>query len=178
MKKVILITTISFVFSLTAFGQNPKDKLGLGFSVNQFQNDFGIGLNVISPYFVNSSIAATISVNLQWLQHSNQNTTTWTPYQNIQIGIQGRSFIIDDKIFIYGEGGLITILPNNVFSSKNYVLGGYGAFGFGFKIKPNYGFFIELGGVGTGATADKVKASPIYYNGFLIKVGYAVHLKI
>jgi hypothetical protein len=33
-------------------------------------------------------------------------------------------------------------------------------------------YFIELGGVGTGANADKVTGNPIYSNGFLISVGF------
>ena len=37
-------------------------------------------------------------------------------------------------------------------------------------------YFIELGGVGTGAKADKIAFKPIYSNGFLIDVGFRVCL--
>ena len=33
-------------------------------------------------------------------------------------------------------------------------------------------YFIEIGGVGSGATADKVVGNPIYANGLMINVGY------
>ncbi len=36
----------------------------------------------------------------------------------------------------------------------------------------NPSYFIELGGIGTGAIANKLSSNPIYSNGFLISVGY------
>ena len=38
-------------------------------------------------------------------------------------------------------------------------------------------YFIEIGGVGTGATEDKIVLQPIYSNGFLISSGFRMHLK-
>ena len=66
------------------------------------------------------------------------------------------------------------ILPNSDFSSKSLVLGGYGLFGFEFKIAPRFAYFIELGAVGTGATADKIESKPVYSNGFLTNVGLKI----
>jgi len=54
------------------------------------------------------------------------------------------------------------------------VLGGYGLFGFEFKIAPRFAYFIELGAVGTGATADKIESKPVYSNGFLTSVGLKI----
>jgi hypothetical protein len=38
-------------------------------------------------------------------------------------------------------------------------------------------YFIELGGIGVGANADKVPGKPIYSNGFLISVGVRGYIK-
>ena len=37
-------------------------------------------------------------------------------------------------------------------------------------------YFIEMGGVGTGAIAEKSIGKPIYSNGFLLSVGLRVNL--
>ena len=60
---------------------------------------------------------------------------------------------------------------------KDFVLGGYGLLGFEFYPHRKGCYFIELGGVGTGATADKIPSSPIYSNGFLISTGIRFHLR-
>ena len=68
----------------------------------------------------------------------------------------------------------MTILPNSDFSNKSSEFGGYGVFGFEFKSRPIFGYYIELGGVGTGAIADELATNPIYSNGFLTKVGLRI----
>lgn len=113
---------------------------------------------------------------MQWHQHPENNTTSWSPYGNIQLGIRSRHAIIEDKIFIYGEGGGTLLLPNSDFSSYNTVKGGYGLFGFEFKANPTFGYFIELGGMGTGAKADRLPSKPIYSNGFTSTVGFRINL--
>lgn len=171
-KLLLLIFFASLTNSLTA--QSEKNTVGIGFHVNQIQNDFGIGVDFVSPYFANSIVAITAGGSFKWLQHSTGTSSTWSFYQNAQIGIRSRNYIIEDKIFIYGEGGGILLIPNTVFSSEDYRTGGYGLFGFEFRASSAIGFYFELGGVGTGARADKVANSPIYSNGFLTKVGFRI----
>lgn len=172
MKNTLLLLSTFFLTFLSLNAQTDKNSISFGFAANQTQNDFGIGVDIISPYFANSIVAIKVGANLKFLQHSTATSTTWSPYQNIQLGIRSRNFIIEDKIFIYGEGGGIVLLPNTKFSSQNSNFGGYGLFGFEFRTNEKVGFFVELGGVGTGARADKIALSPIYSNGFLTNVGF------
>ena len=37
-------------------------------------------------------------------------------------------------------------------------------------------YFIEIGGIGTGATADKVANKPIYSNGLMLSTGFRIYL--
>ena len=171
-KTLVLALFIMLTTQVTA--QTSPNKLEIGFNLSQYQKDFGLGLHLISPYFIKSTIAIKVGANIQWLEYINGTETTWATYQNFQLGIRGRSVIVSDKIFIYGEGGFITILPNSNFSSESSVFGGYGLFGFEFKPSPKFAYFIELGGVGTGATADKIAGKPIYSNGFLTNVGFRI----
>ncbi len=154
--------------------QTKSNKTEIGFNISQYQKDFGIGLHVISPYFFRKMVAIKVGTNMQWFENSNGTETTWTTYQNIQIGMRGRSTPVTHHISVYGEGGVFIILPNSDFSSQSSVVGGYGLFGFEFRIVPGFAYFIELGGVGTGATADKIASKPIYSTGFLTNIGLKI----
>ena len=157
-------------------GVTNLNRSEIGFSICQYQKDFGISLHWISPYFMWKSLAIKAGVNLLWFENFNGTETTFTPYQNIQVGMRGRSALVSHNISIYGEGGILIILPNSDFSSETTVFGGFGVFGFEFRIMPRFAYFIELGGVGTGATADKIAGKPIYSNGFLTNVGLKIGL--
>lgn len=172
MKKSLLVVGIMVFFFNFSFSQE-KNKLNVGFHLSQFQKDFGIGVHVISPYMFNKVFAIKLGGNLQWLEHLNDDGhTTWTTYQNLQLGFRGKQDVIKDRLFLYGEGGLLLLLPNSKFSSNKFDFGGYGLFGFEFISLTNFvGYFIEMGGVGTGARADKVANQLIYSNGFLINTG-------
>ena len=172
--KTLLVLLALFLITLNLKGQDQTNKLELGFSINQFQKDFGLGIHLISPYFLHSKVAVRAGANLQWFEYFDGTETTWTPYQSIQLGLRSRSSIIENKIFIYGEGGVICLFPSNDFSGNSTDFGGYGLFGFEFKASQGFGYFIELGGVGTGARADQVVSKPIFSNGFMMAVGLRV----
>lgn len=172
--RIRMLVVILCILTTSLMAQTKSNNVGFGFNISQVQNDFGIGLDIISPYFAKSKIAVRVGGNFKWLEHLENEITTWTPYQNIQIGIRGRQFIVEDKLNIYGEGGSMIIFPNNEFSSENTIAGGYGLFGFEFKPSEKFGFYLELGGVGTGAIADKLATKPIYSNGFISTVGFRI----
>lgn len=173
-KRVMLFIAIFAAFTLNVTGQNQPNKFELGLNINQFQRDFGVGVHLISPYFLYSKVAVRAGANFQWLEYYNGTETTWTPYQNFQLGLRARNPIIENKLFIYSEGGILIILPHDDFSSKSTEFGGYGLFGFEFKPSSRIAYFLELGGVGTGAKADELPTQPIYSNGFLINVGFRI----
>lgn len=161
--------------SLNSMAQEAKLGTGFsaGFNLSQYQRDFGLGLNLTSPFIVHDHIAARVRANVMWNEHADeQGSSTWTPYSNFSLGIVGVSGQISNFMRLYGEGGVIMLNPSNSFSTADYELGGYGLFGFEFFLHPKSNYFLELGGVGTGAHADKVEGSPIYSNGFMVNVGF------
>ena len=164
------------MLSIQITAQTKTNKMEIGFNLSQYQKDFGFGVHILSPYFAKSKVAIKLGANFQLLKHFNGTETTWTPYQNVQLGIRGRDAIVEDKIFIYGEGGIVTIFTNSKFSSNSTGFGGYGLCGFEFKQTLKFAYFIEFGGIGTGATADKIISKPIYSNGFLTNVGFRIGL--
>jgi len=170
-RSFIIILFILFSFSMKAQNLN---KTSLGFQINQHQKDFGVGLHLVTPYFANQRAAITISGNAQWLEHITDDEWTWSPYGHVKLGFRARQFIIEDKIFVYGEGGPLLLIPNTEFSSKKSPAGGYGLFGFEFDTGCLVSFYLELGAMGTGAKADKLTANPIYSNGFTSSAGLRI----
>ena len=178
MKKLILISLLAFLSFGVTVGQNEQisHKFGVGFQLNQYQKDFGLGINITSPYFAGHNVALRLRGNYMFFEHVNNGETIWTPYSNISLGILGGS-IVGDFMRLYGEGGIVCILPSSEFSSESFVIGGYGIFGFEFYIIENLNYFIEMGGIGTGAKADKVTNKPIYSSGFMISTGIRMQLR-
>ncbi|WP_439132332.1 hypothetical protein [Polaribacter sp.] len=179
MKNIILVLFPLILIGGIATGTCAQERKeinsnwGLGFHLKQNQRDFGLGVNFTSPFFAQKQVALRVRANLLFNEHlKNVNTTTWTPYSSMSLGVLGVAGNIGEFIRLYGEGGVTMLLPSNKFSSESTVFGGYGLFGFEFFMDKSSNYFIEIGGVGTGATADKVVGNPIYANGLLIHVGF------
>ena len=174
------ISTLSFIVFLSFHLLSQENKrpngFSFGFQLNEFQNDFGIGVNVASPAFLYGKVAVKLRGNLMFHQHPENDETTWTPYSNFTFGLVSGRTEISKAVRLYGEGGVIGLLPSSDFSSEDFEFGGYGLFGFEFFINNNNIYFIEIGGVGTGATADKIPSQPIYSNGLLLSAGFRVQL--
>lgn len=174
MKIRTLIVLILLVYSLSSSAQAPK-QFRIGFQINRFQNDFGMGIHVHSPSIMNLNLV--LKGNLNYLDHLDKKAENhlWSPYGLYQLGVKSNSFIAS-KINLYGEGGFVTIHENQVFSTNTLSFGGYGLFGFEFYFTEGSGrnacYFIELGGNGVNGIAEKLAGKPIYANGFLISVGF------
>ncbi|MEA3317871.1 MAG: hypothetical protein U9R54_07930 [Bacteroidota bacterium] len=180
MKYLLLVVMLFAFFSAKTQNnenfENRSSYFSYGFSIKQYQNDFGLGLNVTTPYFWNNRMAVRLKTSYLWYEHIPLNDTeyVWSGYQNIQFGLIGIGGMIGTSIRLYGEGGIVGIFPNSAFSDKDFVFGGYGLFGFEFYTyekdirTPSY--YIEIGSIGS-ASADKLQANPVYSNGLTISAG-------
>ena len=179
MKQITLsiIALVAFITTVNA-QENPINKgWGFGFQLNQYQRDFGMGLTATSPFFVHDAIALRARGNFMFYEHPENGTTKWTAYSNVSLGVVGVAGYIGNFMRLYGEGGVIALFPSDDFSSESFQIGGYGLFGFEFFMTHMTNYFVEIGGVGTGAVADKVENEPIYSNGLLISTGFRIQLK-
>lgn len=123
-------------FSLWSQETGISNNIGIGFHLSQYQNDFGIGVNVASPSFLNNTLAIRLRGNFIWHEHlDDMSETSWTPYSNLSLGIVGIAGEIGDFIRLYGEGGVIMLFPSSDFSSTSTEFGGFGLFGFEFYFK-------------------------------------------
>lgn len=180
MKTFSIILTL-LTFNSFAYAQEKENAhnngLGIGFNVIQIQKDFGLGLNVISPYFFQKKMAIRVKGNIMFNENIQNSIVEWTPYSNISVGFVGVGGMISERIRLYGEGGMIGLIPSKELSDENFVVGGYGHIGVEFFVSNSFNYYIEIGGVGTGARSEKIINKPIYSNGILIGTGIRVFLK-
>ena len=177
MKKSKIVIMLIIFISLSASAQEKqKENPSFGFQLNQFQNDFGLGVNLSSASFLKNSITVRLRLNAMFYEYVSEDLKTeWEPYGNIMLGFSS-SHHISEAVALYGEGGVIGVLPSNKFSDSDFVIGGYGLFGFEFYFADEFCYFFEAGAVGIGATADKIPTEPIYSNGFVMSVGWKLKL--
>ncbi len=175
MQKIIILFILFSGVTMSATAQEEKlgKKMALGFQLGQYQRDFSLGVNITSPHFMYDRLAIRARANYVWNEHLDTNgEMTWTSYSNVSVGVLSVAKEIGGFLRLYGEGGVLFLFPSTEFSSENLNVGGYGLFGFAFFMDPHANYFIEIGGVGSGAIADKVPGKPIYSNGLLINVGF------
>ncbi|AEJ20393.1 hypothetical protein [Gracilinema caldarium] len=141
--------------------------VSLGFSVQEWEDDLGMGLGLTSPWFLYEKAAIRVSGNVLF-KTDNQ----WKPYYAIRTGLIGGSFMQSADIRLYGEGGFLFLFPDTSFDSASFRLGGYGHFGFEFFLSTTPGsgsYFIE---VGSNAIDAKSLAGNHYLNGFATTCGF------
>lgn len=174
--KLTLVCLLLILQKTHAEEPTLKNGFQIGFQLSQNQNDFGFGLNITSPLLAHQSLGFRLKSNMMFYEHVDSGAYTWSPYTNVSVGIIGIGGHIANRIRLYGEGGFLLIFPSPAFSSETTNFGGYGNFGFEFFMTNSFNYFIEIGGIGSGATADKVAFSPIYSNGLSINVGFRITL--
>ncbi len=178
MQKLLLAGLLAVAAASPAFAQaEPENEsASVGYELDRFQNEFGVGINATTPYFLNGSLAVQVAAVHAWYSGIVGTDETWVGYNTYKLGVVG-SHRVTTHVRTYGVGGIALVAPNKDVSRKKTVSGGYGGFGFEFLNNPNLTYFIELGGIGTGLRADKLPGKPIYSNGFLETVGMRVYFQ-
>ena len=157
----------------TSASHMSASRISLSFSLQEWSNEFGIGLQITSPWFLHEKVAARLGGFVLWKHDVN-----WATFYALRLGLIGANFMANSDIRLYGEGGFLFLFPNSSFDSDLFAFGGYGHFGFEFflpmvNIPASSSYFIELGSNGTGA---KTNSGQSYLNGFSISTGLRVYL--
>jgi len=161
----LLVTAPVFANPETA-PKNCTGTISPGISVQEWKDDFGIGFNLTSPWFLFEKAAIRVSGNILFKADAQ-----WKPYYAIRTGLIGGSFMQSADIRLYGEGGFLFLFPDASFDTTSFRFGGYGNFGFEFFLSTTPGsgsYFIELGSNGIGATT---LSGNYYLNGFALTTG-------
>lgn len=176
------IVGLLLIASMQLLGQETKPSktkysgFDVGFQLNEFSKDFGLGITVSSPRLLRESVQFRLRANTMYFEYVVNNETNWEPYYNLMLGSSSSTARISKNVGLFGEGGVILVFPSNKLSSSEAELGGYGIFGFEFYFTDGFTYFIEMGGIGIDAVADRVANRPIYSNGFLKSVGFKIKL--
>ncbi len=181
-----LLISIGLVSSVPAETQEQKaeeteiparsSRMAIGFSLETIQDDFGLELGVTTPYFAGEKMALRLRGGVAWANGIPDGKTKedWLLYTPIRIAFVGSWAFAANKVRLYSEGGSLAILSIQDVSSDTFSgIGGYGLFGFEFFASDHVPvtYFIEGGGMGTSAKADKMIADPSLANGFFASVG-------
>ena len=152
--------------------------LSLGGGLARYQDEFGFGVAVTSSYFAGRSMAIRLSGDLCYLDAVLDAESTWTRFWLLRAGLRSVAGMAGRTCRLYGEGGVAVALPSDRFSDDT-ALGGYGAFGFEFfpgdPSTTPVSYYVEMGGIGLGARAEKLPAKPGYANGFLLSAGFRLY---
>lgn len=176
MAGVLFCLSVSFAdISADDTKENPRaEKLALGFDLNEFHSDFGMGLSITSPWFAKGYMAVRAHGNAAIHEGLPQNETEFNsmPYQSARLGMVISVGKPGNYTRFYSEAGMIALFPSKEFSD-DAGFGGYGLFGFEFftRDKSPVTYFIQAGGVGSSGNADKLQGKPGWGNGFLTEVG-------
>jgi len=157
----------------TSASHMSASRISLSFSLQEWGNEFGTGFQITSPWFWHEKTAVRLGGSVLWKQDAN-----WATFYALRLGLVGATFMRNEDIRLYGEGGFLFLFPAASFDSDPFAFGGYGHFGFEFFMPKaiaslSSSYFIELGTNGVGAKTDSGQS---YLNGFSASTGLRVYL--
>jgi hypothetical protein len=177
MRRIVLFLSVSPIILLflpgTAYGQRI---LGIGIGMNQAVSDYGMGINLTSP-LIARSVQFRLSANIQGLQGvpAGADRARLFGYENIRLGVIGKPKYVADRVIIYGEGGPGVLINNARVTTKKMNLLGYGVIGGEYLLRGKLWMYLEGGGIGSGAEADKLVGKPMYATGLFFGMGLRLH---
>lgn len=178
--KYFILFLLFSAFSTHVFAQkkelNYRTGWIIGYQLNEFGDDFGVGLTLLSPQMY-KRFHINVSYDYQYLRYQTIIEEDWKPYQQLRLGFITKSPLIKGKLDVYGGGGLLVgFLPNSMDSEK-VRFGGSGTFGFSLYWYEGFTYFFEMGGTGGLGSASKLNGKPLIGNGLYKSVGFRVHFK-
>jgi hypothetical protein len=160
-----------------------REGWSVGYRMHRAQDDFGIGGAFASPLFAHSSLRLTLGGAIAWSPHDTTESgdQAWASYGEGHLVVEGGMRAPGSPVRLYGFGGPMVLLLPSRMSDDRIAIGGLGGFGFEYYFlhagsDGPVSYFTELGGIGTGARADRLPGRPLLSNGFFINVGFRLYL--
>lgn len=158
--------------------ESPGAGWTLGTEVLGLPGEFGVGLHVLTPGLFGENFRLKIGGSNQWLRGRlpGQEAQSRVGYTSFRLGVH-ISFPFGAKgLTGYSEGGVLETFPESRLSGRSFVLGGYGVFGLEFRMSRASASFVEFGGIGSGARAERLVGRPSYSRGFVVAAGVRFRL--
>jgi hypothetical protein len=179
-----VVSLLAVIFSATGAGAQtpgePSSNVGLavGMSVHRLQDNFGVSGSVSSPTFFNEKARMTADGGVAWYPYGTgaSGDQEWLPFGQSRVVVESGHRVGRAPLRLYGFGGAMLIFRSERLSDDLLAVAGIGGFGFEFFMPTNTmnapaSYFIEIGGVGSGARATKIPGRPILLNGFVVEAG-------
>jgi hypothetical protein len=153
------------------------DGVSLGYSVERLHDSFALGARFATPAWFEGAFRVTAGGGIAWYSAEfGPNDELWQPFGHWWLSFEGGQRLAGTPLRLYGFGGPILLWLPSPLADDDISIGGQGGFGFEFHFSEPDGdapvsYFIELGGLGTGASASRYPREPLVANGFLARVG-------
>jgi hypothetical protein len=160
-----------------------KENVSLGFDLMRLQDDFGVGGTLSSPTLLHW-LRLTMGGGIAWYPHgiAANGNEAWDMFGHGRLVVEvGPTFQKGIPVRPYGFGGASTLILPSSLSATQVRFGGVG--GFGLELAFMYGertgpvtYYMEIGGCGFGASADKLPTNPDVASGLLLNAGFRAYL--
>ena len=178
------MAAVTLVFSATGAGAQtpvePSSNVGaaVGIAVHRLQDDFGLSASWSSPAFFDGKARITAGGGVAWYPYGTNASgdQDWVPFGHSRVVVESGHRVGRAPLRLYGFGGAMLVFRSERLSDEVLAVAGIGGFGFEFfpptnTIDAPVSYFIEIGGVGSGARATNLPGHPILLNGFLVQSG-------
>jgi hypothetical protein len=160
-----------------------KESVSLGFDLMRLQDDFGLGATVSSPTLLHW-MRLTLGGGIAWYPHgvAANGDETWDMFGHGRLVVEvGPTFQKGIPVRPYGFGGASALVLPSSLSATQMRFGGVGGFGLelAFMSGERSGpvtYYMEIGGCGYGASAEKLPTNPDVASGLLLNAGFRAYL--
>ena len=173
---ITIAVCLIFVQTLAAQDSKKTNRDGwiIGFQLNEFGKDFGLGFNTITPKLWGLS-HIQLSYDYQYLPFTSASGENWKEYQQVRLSLITKAPIIKGVLDVYGGGGIaLGIFPKSI-QRTSVQIGGTGAFGMNLYWYEGFSYFFEMGGTGGLGSATQLPGKPVIGSGFYTSTGFRLH---
>jgi hypothetical protein len=178
-----LVAMTLFVNATGAGAQTPVEPssnigAAVGMAVHRLQDNFALSGSWSSPVFFDGTARITAGGGVAWYPYGTtaSGDQDWVPFGHSRVVVESGHRVGRAPLRLYGFGGAMLLFRSQRLSDDVVAVAGIGGFGFEFFAPTNMinapvSYFIEIGGVGSGARATNLPGHPILLNGFLVQSG-------
>lgn len=172
----ILLASVLITVHSNAQGTfTPGKTFSIATSAGIHGFDSGVGLEVGTPCFKNTSLCLRIKGTVSWLEWYKATFDHWARYESFNVSMVYNIFTVE-RSRGYVEMGTYLVFPDEQFSQRKSIQGITSSLGIELFVVTKPGFhlcYYFSSGIGyIKAYADKLENKPRYGNGFVFNNGF------
>src|ERR1700739_3918092 len=90
-----LMASLNTAHAEDTVSEDRSSHFGIGFDIDSYENNYGVGLTLSSPRFFDDSSMIQLTADIAWVQgvQNTATTTSWEPYGLFKLGYFRGRFI-------------------------------------------------------------------------------------